>query len=282
MTDAVASSDVDSILDDSCYGGQEIRESDLCAQWKAADAASVAADTGIAAAKEAKRATDIAAQTFWLSAIAICLSFITALFTLFALRDGRKSAEAAQKMVRLGQPFLAPHADFVITVFRDGDGNISEPYVRGTCVWHNMGERAAKDVMVSFSLDTAESEASIPHANGSLPTLLNPIQGGAQSDAAVLEYRNQDAIPFMDENSVIYMLTQTTYKDALGQVHWSTDRWLVHKRAREGQEGEGRIIWECFIAPSVIVSSDDENTSPKGEHAERWLGAIKRRWQQRK
>ncbi|MFN3806756.1 hypothetical protein [Asticcacaulis sp.] len=139
-------------LERKCAEGSEDRQSDLCAQWKAADAAMVTARW--------------AQPSFYLSLTALIFSIFGTFALIVALADGRKSAAATVKALDIGRAQIIPtETTGRGAVIKLDDGSIAVTWIDAWVKWHNVGERIAIKVAyeTGISIEDASKDPILPY-----------------------------------------------------------------------------------------------------------------------
>jgi len=110
-TDVETVAVVATALDQPCEPGEDLRTSELCAQWKAADATAAAADW--------------TARTFWLAVFGTALGTGTLMAAFFAARYAKRAASEARRAADIARDALIASERAWLTVELHPDSDLS-------------------------------------------------------------------------------------------------------------------------------------------------------------
>jgi hypothetical protein len=199
--------------DTGCKAGQDRRESDLCAQWKAADAAHASAVW--------------AEYTYWLGVVGLGIGFLTLLaagaaakFARDAATETKRGADAADNTLRSNRAWLVvDHPNFGV---RHRPGQDPPPIVglQVSLTLKNTGQSPAVSCGLSTTSRLAPFRGEPPLIEYEPPETLNAAVGQNQTISThSIVIAGEDFARFIAHENDIVIHAIAVYTDVFGDTH---------------------------------------------------------------
>jgi hypothetical protein len=182
-------------LTEACDPGSEKRDSDLCAQWKAADAAKKAAD--------------------WSVYLGLAASFVAILTLAAAVMAARYAKDATLETRRIGEAQLRAYvvsSGVSAVPVCDGDGRILGFHF--AVQWRNAGQTPAMNCQINSKLETAVSVPPFTWDDDPVDGVLATIGPSDKPVTSTIEaIKISDIVSTTNSGMTLYTVSRIIYDD---------------------------------------------------------------------
>lgn len=211
-----------------CEPPSELRTSDLCAQWKAADAASVAANA-------AKIANEQMGHANWIAAGAAVLSFTAMIAALASAWFSMRTLHAERAWLT-----VPPNGTPSITASADSRGRTTGVEFNPGILWENSGRSPALDVQFAAKMIRVEPNDVPKPPSLPLTGYGAPLAMGHKIHPGITMLSQHDLRDFVDGKCQILIYSICSYKTVFDVFERRGSTYCTLLKVTQGKSIDGR------------------------------------------